>query len=378
MFLTMPKEATFAEAFVVTPPPCSLVVAMSTTRGTTRGGTTIQPWALKATNHNKTNAATWEEGDIGFIDPAAVVVGTHHQTTTADTTQDGQLEMLQRENDFLKRQLQELAEDKERLERRVSSDTLIIETFEGENYNAPVYDADGSRVRPLKWFQDDEDGAADSRIMDRYEECDLTNYNGENGDDVCPIDPDVSFPDALRDRAYWLVGLLSLQSCSGFILANNEILLQRHPVIIFFLTMLVGAGGNAGNQASVRVIRGLALGTLNDSTQQQFLNREFKMAVALSAILSTAGFIRAIVFRTPFAETVAITTALSLIVFSSICLGAVLPLFLKKLGVDPAHSSTSIQVVMDILGVLLTVLVSTAVLDSSTGQWIISSLSSIA
>ena len=43
-----------------------------------------------------------------------------------------------------------------------------------------------------------------------------------------------------------------MQSFSGIILSRNEGLLADHPVIVFFLTMLVGAGGNAGNQASVR------------------------------------------------------------------------------------------------------------------------------
>lgn len=99
--------------------------------------------------------------------------------------------------------------------------------------------------------------------------------------------------------------------------------------------MLVGAGGNAGNQASVRVIRGLALGTLNEQTQGQFLTRELKMASALSIILSLAGFARASVFRTPLPETIAVTAALAMIVFSSVCLGAILPLILKKLRVDP-------------------------------------------
>lgn len=70
--------------------------------------------------------------------------------------------------------------------------------------------------------------------------------------DECPIEPTISFNEALRDRAYWLVGLLMMQSFSGIILSRNEALLADHPVIIFFLTMLVGAGGNAGNQASVR------------------------------------------------------------------------------------------------------------------------------
>jgi Mg/Co/Ni transporter MgtE len=122
------------------------------------------------------------------------------------------------------------------------------------------------------------------------------------------------------------------------------------------------------------VIRGLALGTLNENTQPQFLARELKMAAALSAILSVAGFVRAIAFATPVPETIAVTSALAMIVFSSVCLGAVLPLLLKKLGVDPAHSSTTIQVVMDILGVVLTVVVSTAVLDSPAGQLLIAKL----
>lgn len=139
--------------------------------------------------------------------------------------------------------------------------------------------------------------------------------------------------------------------------------------------MLVGAGGNAGNQASVRVIRGLALGTLNEDTQAQFLTRELKMAVSLSSILSVAGFIRAAVFHTPLPETLAITAALAMIVFSSICLGAILPLILKRLGVDPAHSSTTIQVVMDILGVMLAVIVSSLLLDSPVGQLLVSRLS---
>lgn len=73
----------------------------------------------------------------------------------------------------------------------------------------------------------------------------------------CPVEPNVTFVDAMKSRAAWLVGLLVMQSCSGFILSRNEMLLQDHPVIVYFLTMLVGAGGNAGNQASVRVIRGL-------------------------------------------------------------------------------------------------------------------------
>ena len=127
-----------------------------------------------------------------------------------------------------------------------------------------------------------------------------------------------------------------------------------------------------------QVIRGLALGTLNERTQSQFLWRELRMAGVLATILSVAGFVRAIAFSTPIPETIAVTSALALIVVSSICLGAVLPLVLKKLGIDPAHSSTTIQVVMDILGVVLTMAVSTVMLDTPFGQMIVSTLTSSA
>ena len=56
------------------------------------------------------------------------------------------------------------------------------------------------------------------------------------------------------------------------------------------------------------------------------------------------------------------------IVFISVLIGVTLPLLLQRIGVDPAHSSTTIQVLMDILGVLLTVSVSAALLESVPGK----------
>lgn len=98
------------------------------------------------------------------------------------------------------------------------------------------------------------------------------------------------------------------------------------------------------------------------------------MAATLSFILSIAGFFRTICFKTPFPEAITVTLALSVIVFSSICLGAVLPLILERIGVDPAHSSTTIQVIMDILGVAIAVLVSGAILDGPLGAYILPKL----
>lgn len=55
----------------------------------------------------------------------------------------------------------------------------------------------------------------------------------------------------------WLLGLLVLQSSSSVVLEKYEALIQEHLFVTLFLTMLVGAGGNAGNQSAIKVIRGL-------------------------------------------------------------------------------------------------------------------------
>jgi hypothetical protein len=71
-----------------------------------------------------------------------------------------------------------------------------------------------------------------------------------------PSPPRTSLQEAFT-RGRWLVGLLVLQSTSSFILESYEDLLREHLVVTVFLTMLVGAGGNAGNQSAIKVIRGL-------------------------------------------------------------------------------------------------------------------------
>ena len=54
-----------------------------------------------------------------------------------------------------------------------------------------------------------------------------------------------------------MLALLVLQSTSSMVLDSYQDLLRDHLVVTLFLTMLVGAGGNAGNQSAIKVIRGL-------------------------------------------------------------------------------------------------------------------------
>jgi Mg/Co/Ni transporter MgtE len=161
----------------------------------------------------------------------------------------------------------------------------------------------------------------------------------------------------LKARAVLLVGLLLFQSCSSFILSSFEELLQKHSVIVFFLTMLVGAGGNAGNQAAVLVIRGLATGEISRRSRLIYLWSEAKTAFGLSILMVGVGFARVLAFQYTLTDAMAIATALFIIVLSSVVVGASLPMLLAVLGVDPSHAGATIQVIMDLAGVLITCLV---------------------
>jgi Mg/Co/Ni transporter MgtE len=211
------------------------------------------------------------------------------------------------------------------------------------------------------------------KIIKVLEEAGIDHHLDFSGDEdfeqhVSQVEP--SFMRNVMDRSGWLIGLLIFQSASSFILRSNEELLQAHPSIIFFLTMLVGAGGNAGNQATVRAIRGIAVGSLKEDTFLKFIIKEVRTGFFLSLILGFFAFLRVTILSSSatLPEAIAISIALLTIVFTSVILGAILPIGFYKIGVDPAHGGTTIQVVMDILGVIITCAVSTKLLDGVLSQ----------
>jgi Mg/Co/Ni transporter MgtE len=170
-------------------------------------------------------------------------------------------------------------------------------------------------------------------------------------------------------RFMWLSGLLLLQSLSSFVLEAHAELIRKHLVVTLFLTMLVGAGGNAGAQAAVSVIRAIALKKI--ATRQHVapvLMQEGAIGMMLALGLFFVGFVRVLLTRGVWGgeavrEALTIGAALFLIVLFSVVIGACLPLlFHFVLKVDPAHAGSSVQVVMDVLGVTITCIIATITL----------------
>ncbi|KAG2452799.1 hypothetical protein HYH02_003028 [Chlamydomonas schloesseri] len=178
--------------------------------------------------------------------------------------------------------------------------------------------------------------------------CDLTDESG----------PPAAMPvvEEALSRGRWLLGLLIVQSTSSFVLDAYQELLRDHLVVTLFLTMLVGAGGNAGNQSAIKVIRGLATGVIRPSwpSARATMREQALVGVLLGTGLSAGGFLRVYATHGDVTNAVAISISLFLIVMTSVVLGTGLPFALARAGVDPANAGTSIQVLMDILGVAIT------------------------
>lgn len=164
-------------------------------------------------------------------------------------------------------------------------------------------------------------------------------------------------------RFPWLVGLLLLQSISSFILAGYKDTVDKYFIISMFLTMLIGTGGNAGNQSSALVVRGLATGEMNRQNGLSVLLREFSISIFIAFSLVIVGFFRVYILGGSLISAFVVSLALFFIILTSMFLGTLIPLLFERFNIDPAHSAAPfLATLMDILGVLIYCFVASKIL----------------
>jgi len=168
-----------------------------------------------------------------------------------------------------------------------------------------------------------------------------------------------------RRRVAWLVGLALLSIASGYVMFHFGPILQKAYVLSLFLPMVVAAGGNAGGQAATMVIRALALGEIGTGTAVRIAWKEARTGILLGITLGIT--IAAIIsFILPhfqaappvgfsFAQlALAVATAITLQVFSSTILGAMLPITARAINLDPAVvSAPTLASIVDVSGMLI-------------------------
>ena len=140
-----------------------------------------------------------------------------------------------------------------------------------------------------------------------------------------------------KNRSLWLMLLMLSATVTGEILGRYEDAMAVMPVLITFIPMLMGTGGNCGSQSSTLVIRGLAVGEIEFQDIFRVLFKEIRVAVVVGLMLADVNGLR-IYYMYDQNVMLAVALGLTMIAVVSMakCIGCILPLLAKKLGLDPA------------------------------------------
>src|SRR5580698_7110436 len=159
----------------------------------------------------------------------------------------------------------------------------------------------------------------------------------------------------IRKRAGWLIVLFIEEFFTQTALRHYDPIMEAVKGALLYVPLLISAGGNSGSQSSTLVIRGLALGEVKLKDWWRILIRESVMGVLLGCIIAVIAMGRVMMYPDQtflFAVTVGITVLC--IIASGCTVGSMLPVILKRLGIDPATSSTPfIASLVDTMGVII-------------------------
>lgn len=175
---------------------------------------------------------------------------------------------------------------------------------------------------------------------------------------------DVGIWQLARNRLPWLLILMISATFTGRIMGKYEDVLISVAVLGTFIPMLMDTGGNAGTQSSTLVIRGLAIGDIRVSDGIKVLFKEFAVSFIVGIILAVTNFTRLIVIE-QVGMLVAATVSISLIVtiVLSKVIGGILPIFAKKLKMDPAiMAGPLITTIVDALSLIAYFAIATTML----------------
>jgi magnesium transporter len=138
-----------------------------------------------------------------------------------------------------------------------------------------------------------------------------------------------------RKRIVWLLALFFAQFVTLAIYDHYADLAAEEALLSLFVPILIGTGGNVGSQTVTTVIRAMAVGEAGPRHFLRILRKEALTALALGAVMGTLMFARgSIKGGSDFGLTVGLTV-LVLVMWAAV-VGAMLPLILSKLKVDPA------------------------------------------
>ena len=252
----------------------------------------------------------------------------------------------------------------EPVENLMESDILTVNLYDDQEAVAsivskydllavPVVDDDGV-LRGIITVDDIIDVIEDEATEDMYRMVGL--------DEEEELD-DSALLSALR-RMPWLTFTLFGAICSGSILSFFTASIRQFEALLVFMPAIMGMGGNTGLQSSTIVVRGLATGEIEEDDLFRVAFREFRVGILLGLfvglIISVACYLLNQHIYFGLVVGIAMFCQITIAVFG----GMIIPMFLHRVGMDPAISSGPIvTMISDINGLLIYFGIATLMID---------------
>lgn len=164
-----------------------------------------------------------------------------------------------------------------------------------------------------------------------------------------------------KKRVVWLIVLFFGELLTIFAMSNFERQIEKVVILATFIPLIISSGGNSGSQAATLIIQAMALGEVTIKDWWRVMRREIFSGVFLGATLCLLSFSVILCWQL-ISGSLAEPTLIGLVVGCSLIgvvlwgtlMGSMLPLLLKKLGADPAVSSTPfVATLVDVTGLII-------------------------
>lgn len=167
----------------------------------------------------------------------------------------------------------------------------------------------------------------------------------------------------VRKRVGWLIVLFLGELLTATAMSHFEGEIAKAVVLATFIPLIISSGGNAGSQATSLIIRGMALGEFSPRDWMIVLRREIVSGLLLGLALAVLGFLRIGIWETispntygPHWAPIGFAVGFSVlgVVLWGTLAGSMLPLLLRRLGLDPATASAPfVATLVDVTGLVI-------------------------
>lgn len=168
--------------------------------------------------------------------------------------------------------------------------------------------------------------------------------------------------DMWKNRVPWLLFLMLSATFTTMILNSFEDALAVQAVLIGFIPIIMGTGGNSGAQSSTAIIRSLSLGDTEPKDALKVIWKEWRVALLCGLTLAAVNFVKMLLvdnllLGNPDVDyTIALIVSLAIVftVMFAKVVGSFLPILAEKIGLDPAVVATPlITTISDAVSLLI-------------------------